>query len=129
MLSQLLPLRDPLLISSYINMIKSNVCCIKSKQLDNPLVWMISKEYHHLGVMEKAEFGRSVQMLCPGYHISQPEHTNRLIPTRLCVVATSIPCEIILSYAGQILCDKRSRLKCSILSMILFLNAKFGIWL
>jgi hypothetical protein len=69
-------------------------------------------------VVENAEFGRFVQMLC------QQEDTNRLIPTRLCVVATSIPCEIIFSNAGQILSDKRNRMKCSILSKILFLNAK-----
>ena len=37
-------------------------------------------------------------------------------------MATSVPCEIIVSNAEQILCDKRSRLKCSILSMILFLH-------
>jgi hypothetical protein len=79
---------------------------MKSKQLDNQLVWMISKMYHPFGVVDNAEFGRFVQMLCPGYHISQQEDTNRLIPTRLCVVATSIPCEIIFSNAGQILCDK-----------------------
>jgi hypothetical protein len=69
---------------------------------------MISKEYHPLGVVENAEFGIFVQMLCPGYHISKQEDTNRLIPIRLCVVTTSTPSEIIFSNAVQILCDKRS---------------------
>lgn len=124
MLSQLLPLEDPSLTSSYVNMIKSNFYCMKSRQLDNPLVSMISREYRRLGVAENAEFGRFVQMLCPRYHISHLEDTNRLIPTSLWIMATSIPYEIIFSNAGQILCDKWSRLKCSILSMILFLNAK-----
>jgi hypothetical protein len=57
---------------------------------------MISKEYHLLDVVKNAEFGIFIQMLCPEYHISQQEDTNRLIPIRLCVVATSIPCEIIV---------------------------------
>jgi len=97
---------------------------MESKQLDNQWFWMISKEYHLLGVVKKAELGRFVQILCLGYHISQQEDTNRLIPIRLRVMATSIPCKIIVSNTEQILCDKRSRLKCSILSMILFLHAK-----
>jgi hypothetical protein len=40
-----------------------------------------------------------------------------------CVVATSVACERIFSKAGQILSEKRSRMKSSKLSMILFLNA------
>ena len=79
---------------------------------------------HPLGVVKNAELGRFVQILCLGYHISQQKDTNRLIPVRFCVMATSIPCEIIVSNAEQILCVKRSRLKCSTLSMILFLHAK-----
>jgi hypothetical protein len=69
-------------------------------------------------VVENAEFGTFVQMLCPEHHISQQEGTERLIPIKLCVVTTSVPCEIIYIYY------KRSRLKCSILPMILFPNAK-----
>jgi predicted nucleic acid-binding Zn ribbon protein len=45
------------------------------------------------------------------------------VKKRLCVVATSIPCERIFSKAGQILSEKRSRMKSSKLLMILFLNA------
>jgi hypothetical protein len=40
-----------------------------------------------------------------------------------CVVATSVACERIFSKAGQILSEKRSRMKSSKLWMILFLNA------
>jgi hypothetical protein len=43
---------------------------------------------------------------------------------RVCVVATSVACERIFSKAGQILSEKRSRMKSSKLSTILFLNAK-----
>jgi hypothetical protein len=39
---------------------------MRSKQLDNQLVWMISKEYYPLGVVKNAEFGIFVQMLFPG---------------------------------------------------------------
>ena len=46
-----------------------------------------------------------------------------VVKKRLCVVATSVPCERIFSKAGQILSEKRSRMKSSKLSMILFLNA------
>jgi hypothetical protein len=41
---------------------------------------------------------------------------------RLCVVATSVACESIVSKAGQIPSEKRSRLESSKLSMISFLN-------
>ncbi|XP_073995761.1 E3 SUMO-protein ligase ZBED1-like [Rhodnius prolixus] len=41
---------------------------------------------------------------------------------RLCIPATSVPCERIFSKAGQILVDRRNRLKSSNVSMILFLN-------
>ena len=46
-----------------------------------------------------------------------------VVKKRLSVVATSVPCERIFSKAGQILSEKRSRMKSSKLSMILFLNA------
>ncbi|XP_073979938.1 E3 SUMO-protein ligase ZBED1-like [Rhodnius prolixus] len=41
---------------------------------------------------------------------------------RLSIPATSVPCERIFSKAGQILVDRRNRLKSSNVSMILFLN-------
>jgi hypothetical protein len=45
-----------------------------------------------------------------------------VVEKRLCVVATSLPCERIFSKAGQILSEMRSRIKSSKLSIILFLN-------
>lgn len=41
---------------------------------------------------------------------------------RLCLAATSVPCERIFSKAGQIMIEKRSRLTCTKLSQLLFLN-------
>nr|CAI5850359.1 unnamed protein product [Callosobruchus analis] len=41
---------------------------------------------------------------------------------RLCITATSVPCERIFSKTGQIATDRRSRLKSSKLSQIIFLN-------
>jgi len=50
--------------------------------LDNDLVRMIVKEYHLLSLVEDAEFGRYVQMLCPGYHNipSRKTQSDSLMP-------------------------------------------------
>lgn len=45
-----------------------------------------------------------------------------IVKKRLCIVATSVPCERIFSKAGQIATEKRSRLTSSKISEILFLN-------
>lgn len=42
---------------------------------------------------------------------------------RLCITATSVPCERIFSKAGQIVTEKRSRLKSSKIKQIVFLNS------
>lgn len=41
---------------------------------------------------------------------------------RLCIVATSVPCERIFSKAGQVVTDRRSRLDSNEISKILFFN-------
>ncbi|XP_063222172.1 E3 SUMO-protein ligase ZBED1-like [Bacillus rossius redtenbacheri] len=46
----------------------------------------------------------------------------QLAKKRLCVVATSVPCERVFSKAGQIITDRRSRLSGKSVSQILFLN-------
>ena len=45
-----------------------------------------------------------------------------LVKRRLCITATSVPCERIFSKAGQVVSEKRSRLTTSKISQILFLN-------
>lgn len=45
-----------------------------------------------------------------------------LVKRRLCIMATSVPCERIFSKAGQVVSEKRSRLSTSKISQILFLN-------
>lgn len=45
-----------------------------------------------------------------------------IVKTRLCIIATSVPCERIFSKAGQVLTERRSRLKENKVSQILFLN-------
>lgn len=45
-----------------------------------------------------------------------------LVKKRLCIQATSVPCERLFSKAGQIQNEKRSRMKSSKVSQILFLN-------
>lgn len=46
----------------------------------------------------------------------------QLVKKILCLMSTSVPCERIFSKSGQIISDKRSRLKTSKASQILFLN-------
>lgn len=46
----------------------------------------------------------------------------QMVLKRLCILATSVPCERLFSKAGQILCEKRSRLGATKVSQILFLN-------
>uniref|UniRef100_A0A2S2QMQ8 Zinc finger BED domain-containing protein 1 n=1 Tax=Sipha flava TaxID=143950 RepID=A0A2S2QMQ8_9HEMI len=46
----------------------------------------------------------------------------RLTKRRLCIMATSVPCERIFSKAGQVVNERRSRLTTSKISQILFLN-------
>lgn len=45
-----------------------------------------------------------------------------LVQKRLCITATSVPCERVFSKAGQILTEKRSRLKSDKVSKVLFLH-------
>lgn len=45
-----------------------------------------------------------------------------IVKKRLCLAATSVPCERIFSKAGQILIEKRSRLTSSKVTQLLFLN-------
>lgn len=46
----------------------------------------------------------------------------KIMLKRLCIVSTSVPCERIFSKAGQVLSEKRTRLKDDKVSQILFLN-------
>lgn len=52
-------------------------------------------------------------------------HLYRVVLKRLCIPASSVPCERVFSKAGQILTEKRCRLGASKLSQILFLNNNF----
>jgi len=45
-----------------------------------------------------------------------------LVKRRLCLMATSVPCERLFSKAGQVVTDRRSRLESKKISQILFLN-------
>lgn len=45
-----------------------------------------------------------------------------LVKRRLCMIATSVPCERVFSRTGQVVTEKRSRLTTSKISQILFLN-------
>lgn len=45
-----------------------------------------------------------------------------LVRKKLCAVATSVPCESLFSKAGQLLCDRRNRLKSNKVHKLLFLN-------
>lgn len=47
----------------------------------------------------------------------------QIVRKRLCVLATSVPCERVFSKSGLVLSDRRSRLKPKLVSEILFLNA------
>lgn len=46
----------------------------------------------------------------------------QLVCRRLCVVATSVPCERIFSKAGMVLTERRSRLTTDKVEKLLFLN-------
>lgn len=46
----------------------------------------------------------------------------QMVIRRLCVMATSVPCERIFSHAGQIVIEKRAKLKTKKISEIIFLN-------
>jgi len=48
--------------------------------------------------------------------------TYELVKRRLCMIATSVPCERVFSKAGQVVTEKRSRLATNKISQILFLN-------
>ncbi|KAF0704333.1 zinc finger BED domain-containing protein 1-like, partial [Aphis craccivora] len=48
--------------------------------------------------------------------------TYELIKRRLCIIATSMPCERVFSRAGQVVTEKRNRLATNKISQILFLN-------
>lgn len=50
----------------------------------------------------------------------------RIMKSRLCISATSVPCERIFSHAGQIVSEKRERLDCEKISQIIFLNYNLG---
>lgn len=45
-----------------------------------------------------------------------------LVKRRLCIMATSVSCERIFLHAGQVVNEKRKRLKTSEISQIVFLN-------
>lgn len=45
-----------------------------------------------------------------------------IVKTRLCIIATSVPCERLFSKAGQVITDRRNRLESKKISKILFLN-------
>lgn len=45
-----------------------------------------------------------------------------LVQRRLCITATSVPCERIFSKTGQIVSERRNRLKSSKISEIIFLH-------
>jgi len=45
-----------------------------------------------------------------------------IIKKRLCVLATSVPCERIFSKAGQTISEKRSRLSSKNFEKMIFLN-------
>lgn len=45
-----------------------------------------------------------------------------IVKTRLCIIATSVPCERLFSKAGQVITDRRNRLQSKKISKILFLN-------
>ena len=49
-------------------------------------------------------------------------HIYYFMKKRSCVAATSVPCERIFSKAGQIICEKRSRITSSKVRKLLFLN-------
>jgi hypothetical protein len=53
---------------------------------------------------------------------SQYPRLYNLVLKRLCIVATSIPCERLFSKAGMTLTEQRNRIKPSKASQILFLN-------
>ena len=67
---------------------------------NNPLLWWKSREsvYAHLSKMAKAQ---------------------------LCMMATSVPSERVFSKCGQVISDRRSRLKAKHVKMIIFLNCNF----
>lgn len=44
---------------------------------------------------------------------------------KLCIVATSVPCERIFSKAGQILTSRRNRLSANKVKKLLFLNVNY----
>ncbi|CAH2098399.1 unnamed protein product [Euphydryas editha] len=46
----------------------------------------------------------------------------QLVKTRLCILATSVPCERIFSKGGQIITERRSRLDTKIIEEIIFLS-------
>lgn len=51
----------------------------------------------------------------------------QLAMKRLCVLATSVPCERLFSKAGQILTERRNRLSTQKFEKILFLNSNLGL--
>lgn len=53
---------------------------------------------------------------------SQYPRLYNLVLKRLCIIATSVPCERLCSKAGMTLTDQRNRIKPSKASQILFLN-------
>ncbi|XP_036336147.1 zinc finger BED domain-containing protein 1-like [Rhagoletis pomonella] len=50
----------------------------------------------------------------------------QIVKTRLCISATSVPCERIFSHAGQIVSERRERLDTSKISQVVFLNYNLG---
>lgn len=52
-------------------------------------------------------------------------HLFKIVLKKLCIPASSVPCERVFSKAGQIMTEKRNRLTTTKLSNILFINSNF----
>lgn len=73
--------------------LESGVIC----RNDDPLKWWVNNKYKY-------------------------PHLARVAQRKLGVLATSVPCERLFSKAGEIMSERRSRLKPENMKMILFLN-------
>jgi len=53
-------------------------------------------------------------------------HLSKIAKAELCKVATLVPSERVFSKSGQLISDRRNRLKASNVQMVMFLNANIG---